>query len=389
MNLSSKSKILFLTHYYFRVEGGGDTDERIMNYLKKRAGRVVLITNPFPESKSTSTYCFVYENGRKVKEIAVNGIKGNIILVFLNQIFITFSLLFKIGFKYDLCIAANNFSVIMVYPLRAVKLINKLIFYSIDFVPNRYQNVLLDHIYHLFYKWACRLSDITWVMAKEQITATKKADPSLSNKTIFDIVPIGYDLENLHILPTDKIDYYNLVYMGGLIESHGPQLAIEALPYLLKENPRIILTIIGRGNFLDYLEKLAKKLKVEKKVNFKGYIENFKDLTDNLVTKSIGLAPYKPATDSFSFFSDPSKIKLYMVCGLPVITTHVATMADLINKTKSGVAINYAAKELADAVLFILNNRIRYSAFKKAAVKLSSKFDINVILRTALEKVPN
>lgn len=384
-----KSNVLFLTHYYFRAEGGEDTDERVVNYFRERAKKVVLITNPFPESDSKISYCFVYENGIKTKELRFGGFKLPTVLHFLNQVLIIYSMLFKIGISYDLCIAANNYSFIVIFPLRIGRIVKRLVYYSIDFVPTRYPNPFLDWLYHFIYKLACKYSDRNWVMAKEQIEGSRGLGISSANSAPFSIVPIGYDTKKINIVSAEKVNFYNIVYMGSLRESHGPQLAIEAMPLLIKMMPKVRLTIAGGGKYAKYLKSLAKKLKVKKYIDFTGYVEKFQTLTDLLVTKSIGLAPYKPIPGSFSYFADPSKIKLYMCCGLPVIATDVTTMASLINKTGSGRAVKYSQKSLADAILYLLGNRKRYGSFKEAAVKLSIKFDINHIMDNAMKKIPD
>ena len=72
MNLSKdKTKILMLTHYAFRAEEGEDTDQRILRYLKDRVKKVILITHPFPEFGYRTSYCTIYENGNKTKEMRV------------------------------------------------------------------------------------------------------------------------------------------------------------------------------------------------------------------------------------------------------------------------------------------------------------------------------
>lgn len=388
MNLSKdKTKILILTHYTNRAEEGEDTDMRILGYLKDKAEKIVLITQPLPEFNHHISYCLVYKNGRKIRELTVSVLDGPEFLKYLHHILIIYYFLFRIGTNYDLCIALENLSFITIFPMRLLHLIKRLVYYSIDFSSQRFSNPFLNSIYHLIDKLACNFSDINWVMVKEQITKRKKRG-YLLNSSRFTIVPIGYETKNINILSTEKIDFYNLLYMGAIRESMGPQLAIQTIPSLIKKFPKIHLTIIGGGKYLDYLKKLVKKLKIADYVDFTGYIDLFKQMTDLMVQKSIGLAPYMPTPDSFSYFSDPSKIKLYMCCGLPVVTTNVATMANLILKTKSGKVIDYSEKALAQAIIYLLGNKDRYQSYKNAAIKLSRKFDINYILDQAFKNIP-
>lgn len=302
---------------------------------------------------------------------------------------ITYYFLSKTGFSFHLCIAMENLSFIAILPLRLIGLVKRLVYYSLDFVPQRFNNPVLNRLYRFMDKTACKLSDTNWVMVKEQIKERRQYGITRLNSAPFDIVPICYDTQSINIRSLEKIDYYNIVYTGAIRESMGPQLAVQTMPYLIKKFPKIHLTVIGSGKYLDQLKDLVNKLKLKKYVDFTGYIERFQDMTDLIAQKSIGLAPYQPIPGSFSYYSDPSKIKLYMCCGLPVITTSVATMARLVSKTKSGLVIDYSAKSLARAVIRLLENQNRYKSYKNSAINLSEKFNVNYTLNNAFKKIPD
>lgn len=388
MNLSKdKTRILLINYYTFRSEENEDTDQRIISYLKNKVKKIFHITHPFPEFNSRYSYLTLYEDGKKIKQFKFYILGGPDWIQYLYHTLITYFCVFKSGFAYDLCITAANLSFISIFPLRLF-FIKRLVYYSVDFVPKRFSNSFLNNLYHLMDKFACKFSDINWVMVKEQIRERRKYGINQQNSAPFNIVPICYNTKSINIRPFEKIDFYNILYMGAIRESMGPQLAIQAIPYLIKKFPKIHLTIIG-GKYLDWLKDLVNKLKLKGYVDFTGYIENFGDMTDLMVQKSIGLAPYKPDPQSFSYYSDPSKIKLYMCCGLPVITTNVTTMAALITKTGSGLVIDYSEKSLADAVAKLLNNQEKYKSYKDASIKLSKKFDINFVLDNAFQKIPD
>lgn len=390
MNLyKDRTKILMLTHYTDRSEKGEDTDLRILNYLKDKVKKVMLITHPFPEFGHRESICLMYENGQRKEETRISIIQGPFLMQYLHHLLIIYYLLFKRGLNYDLCIALENLSFISVFPLRLLGFLKRLVYYSVDFIPQRFQNPFLNYLYHLMDKFACRYSDTNWVMVKEQIQERTRYQITPANSAPFTLVPIGYDIQNINVLDVGKIDIYNIVYMGAIRKSMGPQLAIQSLPTLIKKIPQIRLTIIGSGKYLNNLYKLVTELKIKRYVNFTGYVNSFQKLTQMLAKKSLGLAPYVPAAESFSYYSDPSKIKLYMCCGLPVITTSVATMSNLISKTKSGIVIDYSEQALCNNIIYLLSDEDRYKLYRDAAIRVSKKFDINHILETALRKIPS
>lgn len=391
MNLyQNKTSVLISTHFNYRTEQNEDTDSRVANYLKDKVKKVILIAQPFPEYNHRFAYLSIFENGIKVKNEKFYIPKGPSILQFLYHILIVYYLLFfKTGVNFDLCIAMENLSFNILYPLRLTGFIKRLIYYSIDFVPQRFPNFLLNNIYHLMDKSGFKYADNTWVMTKEQFYNRSYFGINVLNSNLVTIVPIGYDTRKIKIKPIEKINFYNIVYAGALRESAGPQLAIKTMLLLIKKYPKIKLTIIGSGKDSDKLQKLIKNLKLSKFIDFRGYIANFYNLTDILAKKSMGLAPYKPIKKSFSYFSDPSKLKLYMCCGLPIITTDMTTMSNLISKTGSGLIIDYSEKSLANAISYLLDNKKRYQSYRNAAIKLSQQFDIKSILDNAIKKIPD
>lgn len=389
MKLSKdKTKVLMLTHYTFRYKEGEDTDQRIFRYLKDRVKKIALITHPFPEFGGSFSYLTVYEDGMEVSEKEVKLLKGPQFLQYFHHIFIIYYFLIFTGFNFSLCIALENLSLISIFPLRILGFIKRLVYYSIDFSPRRFPNPFLNWIYHLMDKIACKGSDLNWVMVKQQIKERIKYGITRLNSSPFTIVPIGYETKNIKIRPLDKVSFYKIIYAGGLRESYGPQLIIKVMPVLVKKFPKIRLTIIGVGKFEPKLKKLIRELNVVNCVDFKGFIPKFKDLTDTIAKHSLALAPYVPIPGSYSYYSDPSKIKLYMCCGLPVVTTNVSTLTNTISKTSSGIIIDYSEKSLADAITYLLSDKNRYNRYKDKAIKLSKRFDINHIMENSFKKIP-
>jgi len=390
MKLSKDTtKVLYINHYMTRGKNSEETDQKTINFLLDKTKKIVFIGNPFPTSPFKETLMENYENGRLTRDERVPTWKGPEILQYLNHILMTYLLLLKVGLRYDLCIAHENLSFFILYPLRLLGMIKRLVYYSVDYVPQRFSNQLLNKIYHFLDRFACKHSDLNWVMVKEQIKIRRKNSITKKDSSSFALASVGYNFKLIKIKSVDKIDFYNIIFAGALLENSGPQLGILALPYLLKKFPKIYYTIIGKGIYENELKKLIKKLKVEKFVKFTGYIDSFKKMSQIISKGSIGLAPFVPNPNSLSFYSDPSKIKLYLACGLPVITTNVTTIAPLIRESRSGEIINFSEKDLAKTVVKMLSSKGKYESYKKAAIKLSERYDINNILKKAFERIPD
>lgn len=380
------TRALLLTHFAIRLDQG-PAAPAFLHYLLKRTKKVVYIEHPFPYAPIQYSFLTIYEDGETKKAIKIPNIKGSSFLQFIYHFFLTHYFLLQSGFFYEICISCENLSLTSILIYRKLGFIKKIVYNSMDYMEQRFKNPILNYIYHLTDKLACKTSDVNWVGTKQQILARKSSGFNLKNYAKFKIIPNGYINEEIKISPDKEINFYQLVFIGGIFKTTGLELAINALQILVKKIPKIRLMIIGKGEYETVLKKLVRKLKLNRHVKFLGFIKKFRDATQIIAESSIGLATFLPDPDSLSYYSDPSKVRLYLACGLPVITTTVTTIAPSLVKKKAGIVIPYKEKEFAKAVTFLLSNKKRYSSFKKSAISLSKKYDINLILDNSLRKL--
>lgn len=100
---------------------------------------------------------------------------------------------------------------------------------------------------------------------------------SLSKLTI---IPCG--LKKSFIKDSEKSKQkQTLVCVSRLEEGKGQDLLIKSFAKLIKKYPNLELKIVGRGDFLSKLQLLVKKLKIENKVEFCGWVKNAKKELNN------------------------------------------------------------------------------------------------------------
>lgn len=385
MEIPKGGKVLVVSHG-FRLQSGGPAQD-IRDYLIDKVGEVVYIDHPFPHANYHSSHFFFYLNGhlRKVKTVPILPFLE--ILRYLQQFLITFFFLLFSKEEYDVCFALDNHSVFAVTFFRKVGKIKKLIYYSIDYSPQRFRGRFMNSMYHFLDRFACRNSDLNWVVAKHMVDARAENGVNLEKAAPFRDVPMGIRRQDVKVLPLSKVSFYKLIYMGTILEKQGLQLAIESLPKLLTKFPKLHLTIIGTGDYENQLKSQVEKLKLTPYVAFKGFIGNRKEMIHLISRRSIGLAPYKPIPGSFSYYSDPSKIKIYLGCGLPVITTNVTAFSKVVGKEGAGIVINYSTDEFCQAVTSLLENKETYKTYRERAVTLSQNYQTEAILKKALEEI--
>lgn len=386
MKIGKKIKALVITHFVIRTNQG-PAAPAIFRYLLKRAGKVVYIELPFPHAEIQSIFLRVYDKSNLSYSKEIPNVRGPNWLQFLYHILISFCFILLSRLRFDIAIACENLSFVSVYPLRKLGIVKSVVYYTIDYVEDRFPNKILNWIYHTIDYASCKLSDRNWVVTRKQIDARQEDGFVLNKLSPFSVVPIGYDKGEIKLTETLDVDPNRVIFAGGLLENSGPQLAIQALPYLIKKFPKIKLIIAGGGNYENKLKNMAKSSKLLRHIQFLGYIENYYDLVKIIAQSAIGLAPYVPNPNNLSFYSDPSKLKLYLMCGVPVVTTNVTTLALEIKKYKAGEVIDYNEKQLAQAVIKILKNKYTYSGYRKRALLLSNKYDINKILDHAFKNI--
>lgn len=395
MNLNKSTHIAIISHFTYKEEEKTEVfPGNIRNFLLKKIGKVIYIDHPFIKSQGTSSDFLssqmrIYDQGVKTYQLTSPPFKLPFLILFIYQLFLTIFYIIWKPMKYDLCIACDNLSLISVFILRRIGIIRKLVYYTVDYSPKRYSNFFLNSLYQKMDRLASRLSDVNWVVVENMISAKAQNGLNLKKSAPFQVVPIGFNRDNIFIKPIDKINRFNLIFVGFLFEKQGLQLVIETLPKLIKKFPKIQLTIIGSGPFETQIKKSVISKNLNSAVKFTGYINNHQQIVKHLTEKGgIGLATYIPSIGDYSYFADPSKIKLYLLCGLPVITTKVPPIAKEIARKQAGFVIDYSEQELIDSLSTLLNNEKIYSKFRENALKLAKSYDTNSILNKAFKNLP-
>jgi glycosyltransferase involved in cell wall biosynthesis len=257
--------------------------------------------------------------------------------------------------------------------------------YTIDYVPKRFNNKFLNLLYHQIDGYCVNHCHQVWNLSPRMAEERAKKGVSRDAKQI--VVPIGVNFSRIKRLPIEEIDRNCVVYMGHLRKGQGLELIIDALPKIAKKIPNIKLIIIGTGPLENDLKNMASELGVSNNVEFEGFIKDHRDVENMLVKCAVGLAIYEPNPDSITQYTDPSKPKQYMACGLPVIITGVPWIAKEIEDWNMGFVIGYSEHELADAITKLLMDDELYAMCKGNAIRFASKLDWNVIFAEAFSKL--
>lgn len=181
-------------------------------------------------------------------------------------------------------------------------------------------------------------------------------------------------------------DWIICVHVGRFVKQKNHRLLVKSFSSVAKERPDAMLLLIGKGELMEETKAQVKELGLEKQVKFLGVRDDVPAVLS--------------ACDIFVFSSDweglPITLIEAMAAGLPVVTTSVGGIPDLIEHDKNGYLVGRGDSHgLANAILKIAADRSLAKTMGRNARQFAREhFDISVtvngherLYRTLLEKV--
>lgn len=139
-----------------------------------------------------------------------------------------------------------------------------------------------------------------------------------------------------------------LAAVGRLVTSKGHRTLIESLPIVLKEVGETTLLIAGSGPLEGDLKKLARKLGVEERVRFLGFLNDVDPLY-----RTIDLLVHPSLREGFGL-----TVLEAMGHGLPVIASRVTALPEIVEDGKTGILVApQNTQALAEAIIRILKDK--------------------------------
>ena len=129
----------------------------------------------------------------------------------------------------------------------------------------------------------------------------------------------------------------SIISIGRLVATKGHDVLIKACAQLLEQSIALRLTIIGSGPLDNELQELVRDMAVAEHVEFLGALP-FEQVLDTLVNADVfALAPRLipgQAPDGI-----PNVIAEAMALGIPVVTTRVSAIPELVSDGQTGVLV--------------------------------------------------
>jgi len=149
----------------------------------------------------------------------------------------------------------------------------------------------------------------------------------------------------------------------------GAGVVIEALQILAAEIPGIHLDVVGGGSALKDLIALADRAGVAGRVTFHGPVGHRRVLE---LLRQAGLFCF-PTTSSEGF---PKAVLEAMACGLPVVTTPVSVLPQLLAGGGGALVDKASPDAVADAIRYCLADTERYREMSRQALQTAAGYSL-------------
>jgi len=180
-----------------------------------------------------------------------------------------------------------------------------------------------------------------------------------------------------HPLPAKDIskdnNLFRLFYHGTLSQRYGLDLVLQAMDLVRRQIPEIHLTIIGSGEHLEDLKRMADDLHLsENHVQFRPNVPA-EQLPPLIAAADVGIVPYR--NDVFTDSLLPTKLMEYAAMGLPSIVARTSAIAAYFDETMVQFFTPGDVEDLARCILALYSDRKRLAQLAQGAEKFNQCYN--------------
>jgi len=168
-----------------------------------------------------------------------------------------------------------------------------------------------------------------------------------------------------------------IICAGRIVIQKGIQYLIRAMPQILENHPSTKLLIVGTGSFEPYLKLLVNTMKLEKNIEFTGFIPD-QDLPNMYSSADVFIAP--SLVEPFGLV-----VLEAMSCGVPVVASKIGGIPEVLDDC--GLLVKPKDKNcIARSVnLLLLDKNLGNSFSKKGRKRAEETFNWDLIAKQTLK----
>ena len=184
------------------------------------------------------------------------------------------------------------------------------------------------------------------------------------------VVPSFYLDRKLLSSIKDQPIKYDLATCARLVKNKGIEELIQAVKFL----PELSLVIIGDGPEMRNIHNLVCKKGINNRVTLKGWLPTQKDVMETIKSARIFVMNSKSE-------GGPRILLEAMAIGMPVISTPVGIVNDVISSNVNGVISTGSAHNLSYKIKALMADEALQKKIGKEARKVMDKFDRSTLIK--------
>ena len=188
------------------------------------------------------------------------------------------------------------------------------------------------------------------------------------------VIPLGVDTELFRPANKNRAkEEFEILFTGSLYPLKGVEYLIKSMKYVVSEEEKVKLRIVGEGPEKERLRFLVDKLGLKNKVIFEGFVSHDK------------IVKYYQNCDVFCFLTlgEPFGIAILeaMACGKPVIASNRGGPAEIVKDAETGFLVNPKDVRLvAERIIqLIKDTKLRKKMGEKARRTAVEKYSLEKI----------
>ncbi|HDQ15975.1 MAG TPA: glycosyltransferase family 1 protein [Bacteroidetes bacterium] len=222
--------------------------------------------------------------------------------------------------------------------------------------------------------WEQFVLSLKWdkIISVSEFTKKRLVERGVSKEKIF-VVPNGVNLPEYAKIKVKKYPAPTICCISRLVKTKRVDDLINAIPLIMKSIPKIKCKIIGVGDELKNLRKLAMELGIEKNVEFLGRVDSNEDVIR--ILKSSHILCHPSILEGFGMVVIEA-----MACGVPYVCSDIEPLVEVTGNGKGGLLFKQKdCGDLARKVITLLEDKKLYHSKFAEAIKFVRRYDWKIV----------
>lgn len=205
-----------------------------------------------------------------------------------------------------------------------------------------------------------RFSEILWV-SKSSLENYRFYNMVLPKSTVlYNVLDAKQVLEKAE--RANEAQAFDVVFIGRMVAQKNPGKLMRVLRLAADSVPQIRAAVIGNGELLDQTKQLAAELNLDKNVSFLGFVNNPLAILGNA----------KVLLMTSRFEGTPICALEAMILGIPIVSTPVDGLKDLVNDGENGFLAEEDEDMAARISALIKDSETRDRMSRSAQAKIAA-----------------